>query len=175
MEQRLQAPSDRHRSDDGEVAYRGKTPISNQDDSSSYGASRRTTSTAQRARDAPQRAAHSASDRDVRGASSRRPTPRRQTPDVYSGIPASAISGEEDYTEVTTYMDERTAGSDTYEDATYSNSYTYTDQTTYFDQGADYTSENQVESHTRSSSYSSVSSSFSSVTSYASKNAVTRR
>ncbi|XQJ32069.1 hypothetical protein NXY56_008194 [Leishmania guyanensis] len=175
VEQRLQAPSDRHRSDDGEVAYRGKTPISNQDDSSGYGASRRTTSTAQRARDAPQRAAHSASDRDARGASSRRPTPRRQTPDVYSGMPASAISGEEDYTEVTTYMDERTAGSDTYEDATYSNSYTYTDQTTYFDQGADYTSENEVESHTRSSSYSSVSSSFSSVTSYTSKNAVTRR
>ncbi|TPP49557.1 putative integral membrane protein [Leishmania donovani] len=126
-----------------EAADADRTPISDQGSSWRYRASRH---------------ANRAVRRGVSGLSSRRGSPERYTPEEASGVTATAASDEDDYTEVTTYMNEGTTVSRKGGDFTRSSSYSYTAQTTYVDEETDYTGQSQTTYHTRSSSYSSLSS-----------------
>ncbi|CAJ1993998.1 FAZ5 / Flagellum attachment zone protein 5 [Leishmania donovani] len=140
---RSQVPYGSPRDHVSEAADADRTPISDQGSSWRYRASRH---------------ANRAVRRGVSGLSSRRGSPERYTPEEASGVTATAASDEDDYTEVTTYMNEGTTVSRKGGDFTRSSSYSYTAQTTYVDEETDYTGESQTTYHTRSSSYSSLSS-----------------
>ncbi|CBZ26457.1 conserved hypothetical protein [Leishmania mexicana MHOM/GT/2001/U1103] len=152
---RLQVPYSSPRDDVSEAADADRTPISNQNSSKRYTVPRHANRTAGSVYEARAGTSRSASQRGVSGLSSRRGSPERYTPEVASGVTTSATSGEDDYTEVTTYMNEETAMSRTGEDFTRTSSYSYTAQTTYVEGDTD---QSQTTSYTRSNSYSSISS-----------------
>ncbi|KAG5489763.1 hypothetical protein GH5_00644 [Leishmania sp. Ghana 2012 LV757] len=168
---RPRVPSGSPRGDDGEATYSDATPVSTRGGSRGYEVSRRTNTTTRRIYDAGRGASYSASERSRSGSASRRVSPEGHSPAASSGMRASAISTAEVYTEVTTYMDERSAASSTEEDATLSESYSYTYQTTYFDEENGHTRGSRTDSYTRSSSFSSSVSSGASWAPSASRNA----
>ncbi|KAG5464445.1 hypothetical protein LSCM1_00632 [Leishmania martiniquensis] len=155
-----QAPDDSPRDDDArEATYSDMAPVSRSGGSRSYEVSRHTTPTSRRVYDPVAGSSRRATERAAGGSSNRGLSPERYSAAALSGVRASAISSSVEYTEVTTYMDDRTRTSNTEEEDTYSGSYFYTDQTTYLDEETAYTDGSESASHTRSSSFSSRASS----------------
>jgi heme/copper-type cytochrome/quinol oxidase subunit 2 len=165
-----------HDEEDREKTYSDATPDRDKD---GYEVRRKITTTTRRVYEVPAheantdeattRTASSATHSSSHDADSR----RRHTPESASAMTGSSSGeGTDDYTEVTTYLDEATSATHTEEDGAIAtgDSSSYTEETTYIDEETSYTGDYDEASGsvTRSGSYSSTMSSSSAASSYTS-------